>query len=58
MTNISSYGLDSIHYGEMIVARWFEIMGKGGKGKDLRTGLGRAYAEEMHQRMGGIYTQV
>ena len=24
--NLGNYGLDSIHYGEMIVARWFEIM--------------------------------
>lgn len=25
--NLGNYGLDSIHYGEMIVSRWFEIMG-------------------------------
>lgn len=24
--NLGNYGLDSIHYGEMIVSRWFEIM--------------------------------
>ena len=24
--NLGNYGLDSIHYGEMIVDRWFEIM--------------------------------
>lgn len=26
--NLGNYGLDAIHYGEMIIARWFEIMGK------------------------------
>lgn len=26
--NLGNYGLDSIHYGEMMVARWFEIMGQ------------------------------
>lgn len=25
--NLGNYGLDAIHYGEMIVDRWFEIMG-------------------------------
>jgi hypothetical protein len=24
--NLGNYGIDSIHYGEMIVSRWFEIM--------------------------------
>lgn len=45
--NLGNYGLDSIHYGEMIVARWFEIMGQGGKGKDVRRELGQAYANEI-----------
>ena len=31
--NLGNYGLDSIHYGEMIVSRWFEIMA-GSKVKD------------------------
>ena len=35
--NLGNYGLDSIHYGEMIVSRWYEIMEQGGKGADLRT---------------------
>lgn len=29
--NLGNYGLDSIHYGEMIVSRWFEIMGENSK---------------------------
>jgi hypothetical protein len=29
--NLGNYGLDSIHYGEMIVSRWFEIVTQGGK---------------------------
>lgn len=56
--NLGNYGLDSIHYGEMIVARWFEIMGQGGKTLELNQALGKAYAEEMHNRMGGMFTQV
>ena len=55
--NLGNYGLDSIHYGEMIVSRWFEIMGQGGKTLELNQALGKAYAEEMHNRMGGMYTQ-
>ena len=48
--NLGNYGLDSIHYGEMIVARWFEIMGQGGKTLELNAALGKAYAEEMRNR--------
>jgi hypothetical protein len=48
--NLGNYGLDSIHYGEMIVARWFEIMSQGGKSKDLKTNLGFAMVEEMNNR--------
>lgn len=44
--NLGNYGLDSIHYGEMIVARWFEIVGK----KDLRTALGNQMVSEMRHR--------
>lgn len=44
--NLGNYGLDSIHYGEMIVARWFEIVGK----KDLRTALGNQMVNEMRHR--------
>ena len=29
--NLGNYGLDAIHYGEMIVSRWFEIMKQGNK---------------------------
>ena len=36
-----------IHYGEMIVARWFEIMAQGGKSKTLKENLGAARAAEM-----------
>jgi hypothetical protein len=45
--NLGNYGLDSIHYGEMIVARWFEIVSQGGKSKDLKTNLGMAISEEI-----------
>lgn len=48
--NLGNYGLDSIHYGEMIVARWFEIMGQGGKGKTLRENLGMSFANEVKKR--------
>lgn len=49
--NLGNYGLDSIHYGEMIVARWFEIVSQGGKSKDLKQNLGFALAEEIRGKM-------
>jgi hypothetical protein len=33
--NLGNYGLDSIHYGEMIVARWFEIMADHGVSAEI-----------------------
>jgi hypothetical protein len=47
--NLGNYGLDSIHYGEMIVARWFEIMSQGGKSADLKANLGLARVAEMKE---------
>ncbi len=47
--NLGNYGLDAIHYGEMIVARWFEIVNQGGKSADLKTNLGLARAAEMKE---------
>lgn len=49
--NLGNYGLDSIHYGEMIVSRWFEIMEKGGKGKELRTNSMKEEVNEMRRRL-------
>lgn len=45
--NLGNYGLDSIHYGEMIVARWFEIMGQ----TDLKASLGKQMVIEMRHRL-------
>jgi len=53
--NLGNYGLDSIHYGEMIVARWYEIVSQGGKSKDLKQNLGFALAEEMKNRTENIH---
>lgn len=33
--NLGNYGLDSIHYGEMIVSRWFEIMADHGVTEEI-----------------------
>jgi hypothetical protein len=43
--NLGNYGLDAIHYGEMIVARWFEIVGS-----DIKKGLGNQMVAEMRNR--------
>jgi hypothetical protein len=45
--NLGNYGLDSIHYGEMIVSRWFEIVGN----KNLKEALGNQMVTEMRHRM-------
>lgn len=37
--NLGNYGLDSIHYGEMIVSRWFEIVSQGGSSEKLKQKL-------------------
>jgi hypothetical protein len=44
--NLGNYGLDSIHYGEMIVSRWFEIVSQGGKEKTLKENLGKSMYNE------------
>lgn len=53
--NLGNYGLDSIHYGEMIVSRWFEIMEQGGSGKklanELRVNSMQAYANEIYAKV-------
>jgi hypothetical protein len=46
--NLGNYGLDSIHYGEMIVARWFEIVGSEKKSADeLKRRMYQSYAKEI-----------
>lgn len=45
--NLGNCGLDSIHYGEMIVARWFEIVGK----KDLRSALGNQMVDGIRRQL-------
>lgn len=37
--NLGNYGIDSIHYGEMIVDRWYEIVQQGGKSNVLKQRL-------------------
>ena len=49
--NLGNYGLDSIYYGEMIVARWFEIISQGGKSADLKINLGLACAAEIKNKI-------
>ena len=45
--NLGNYGLDSIHYGEMIVSRWFEIVA----GKGLKAALGNQIVIEARHRL-------
>lgn len=47
--NLGNYGLDSIHYGEMIIARWVEIVGGGTNKKDGLKNLMQARAEEIRK---------
>lgn len=37
--NLGNYGLDSIHYGEMMVSRWYEIVSQGGSSEKLKARL-------------------
>lgn len=46
--NLGNYGLDSIHYGEMIVDRWFEIVGE----KNGKEALRKSMVNEMKQEAG------
>jgi hypothetical protein len=43
--NLGNYGLDSIHYGEMIVARWLEIVNE--KKIDPKQAAAKAYASSL-----------
>jgi hypothetical protein len=44
--NLGNYGLDSIHYGEMLVSRWFEIVGGTKKtASELRTKMFKSYVD-------------
>ncbi len=45
--NLGNYGLDSIHYGEMIVSRWYEIVTQGNKKEDLIHNLKKQYAMDI-----------
>ncbi len=49
--NLGNYGIDAIHYGEMIVSRWFEIMEQGGKGEELRIQSMKNYANEIYEKI-------
>jgi len=44
--NLGNYGLDYIHFGEMLVSRWFEIMGG-----DKKTELGKHIAKDIKARL-------
>ena len=51
--NLGNYGLDSIYYGEMMVARWFEIMGKSlnTSANELKRQAMEAFAKEIYGRI-------
>jgi hypothetical protein len=51
--NLGNYGLDSIHYGEMIISRWYEIMGN----RRITDGFGRQMVEEMRKMSSAEETQ-
>lgn len=45
--NLGNYGLDSIHYGEMIISRWVELLGKGRSKQAGREALMQAHAADV-----------
>lgn len=51
--NLGNYGLDAIHFGEMIVSRWFEIMSEHKVDKEIRSKIdyfsNTKYADEYTQ---------
>jgi hypothetical protein len=49
--NLGNYGLDSIHYGKMIIARWVEIVGGGNNKSDGLKNLMQARAEEIRKSL-------
>jgi hypothetical protein len=63
--NLGNYGLDSIYYGEMIVARWFEIMASPGIEKQIKEDVERSkenfekyeWAKEFPQRTEEYYNE-
>ena len=46
--NLGNYGVDSIHYGEMIVSRWFEIMAEHNVNKEIDDRI--TYAKELKEK--------
>jgi hypothetical protein len=49
--NLGNYGLDSIHYGEMIIARWVELLGGKGSKIDAKRAVMQAYAEDIRKNL-------
>ena len=49
--NLGNYGIDSIHYGEMIVSRWFEIMALGKNSNSIRHNSMQSYANSIVQNV-------
>lgn len=52
--NLGNYGLDSIHYGEMIVARWFEIVSQGGSSEKLKTKLMNPMVGDITEKLSSV----
>ena len=50
--NLGNYGLDYIHYGEMIVSRWFEIVGSHVASEQIKDDIDRFKDNEFSQKSG------
>jgi hypothetical protein len=51
--NLGNYGLDAIHYGEMIISRWTEILGEGQSKQAGINQMMRAHAEDIRKNLVG-----
>ena len=50
--NLGNYGLDYIHYGEMIVSRWFEIVGSHVASEQIKADIDRFKNNEFSKESG------
>jgi hypothetical protein len=51
--NLGNYGLDYIHYGEMMVSRWFEIMGSHAAAEGIKSDIEKFKDNPYSQEPGG-----
>ena len=52
--NLGNYGLDAIHYGEMIVSRWIEIVSQGGSSEKLKTRMMNPMVGDITEKLSSV----